>query len=176
MKPILLIALIPLLLVELSFAEVYKWVDDREDIHFTDDFMQVPEKYRKTTERIGVKEEGDETKTEGEPSAKIKEAPYRDRLGRGEEYWRAEVEEWEKKLKALNEKVEILRIKYNELTGKHNDSRSPAARMAIRREREQVKNEMDQYKTQIGEAEEMLGKKIPEEAELYKAKQEWIKK
>jgi ribosomal protein S20 len=163
------------LIIELSFAEVYRWVDDSEDVHFTDDIMQVPERYRKAIERIGMKEEEDETKTESEPLAKIKETPYQDRLGRGEEYWRAKVGEWQKKLEALVEKVEFLRIRYNELTEKHNVSRSSAIRMAIRKEREQVKNEMDQCKIQIGEAKEMLGKKIPEEAELYKAKTEWIK-
>jgi hypothetical protein len=34
---------------------------------------------------------------------------------------------------------------------------------------------MDQHKTQIEEAKNMLDKKIPEEAELYKAKPEWLK-
>jgi hypothetical protein len=34
---------------------------------------------------------------------------------------------------------------------------------------------MDQYKNQLEEAKTMLEKKIPEEAEIYKAKQEWIK-
>jgi len=48
--------------------------------------------------------------------------------------------------------------------------------MVIRRERDQIKIEMDQYKIQIEEAKEMLEKKIPEEAELNKAKPEWIKK
>jgi hypothetical protein len=34
---------------------------------------------------------------------------------------------------------------------------------------------MDQYRNQIEEAKMNLEKKIPEEAELYKAKPEWIK-
>jgi ribosomal protein S20 len=175
MKPLFLILLVLLLLTGPSFAEVYRWVDERENVHFSDDIMQVPEKYRKTIERIGVKEGEEETKTESEPLAKKKEDIYQDRLGRGEEYWRARVEEWEKKMKTLKEKVETLRIRYNELTEKHNNSRSAAVRTSIRKEREQVKTEMDQYKIQIEEAKEMLEKKIPEEAELYKAKAEWIK-
>jgi ribosomal protein S20 len=175
MKPFSLVLLILLLAVELSFAEVYRWVDDRENAHYTDNIMQVPEKYGKTIEKIVVKEEENETETESEPLVKARVAPYQDRLGRGEEYWRAQVEEWGKKLNALNEKVEILKIRYNELTEKHNNSRSSAVRIGLRKEREQVKNEMDQYKTQISEAKEMLEKKIPEEAGLYKAKPEWVK-
>ncbi len=161
---------------ELSFADVYRWVDEKQIVHFTDDITQIPEKYRTNIERIGVIEEKDETKTEGESSAKKKEDSYQDRLGRGEKYWKEIVEEWEKKLRLLQEKVETLIGKYNELTEKHNNSRNSAERMVIRRERDQIKIEMDQYKIQIEEAKEMLEKKIPEEAELNKAKPEWIKK
>lgn len=34
---------------------------------------------------------------------------------------------------------------------------------------------MDQSRIQIEEAKEMLEKKIPEEADLYKAKPDWVK-
>jgi hypothetical protein len=46
----------------------------------------------------------------------------------------------------------------------------------IRKERDQVKSEIDQCNTQIEEARNMLEKKIPEEAELYKAKPDWVKR
>jgi len=174
MKQILLI-LIFMFIGNLSFAEVYKWVDEKGVTHFTDDITQIPEKYRKAIEEIEIKEEKIETKTEGEYSAKKKEDTYRDRVGRGEEYWKGRVEEWKKKLQTLQEKVESLRLKYNELTEKFNASKSSAERAILRNEREQIKNSMDQYKIQIGEAKEMLEKKIPEEADLYKAKPEWIK-
>ena len=175
MKPAFIILLLSIFIGELSFAEVYRWVDEKQIVHFTDDIIQIPEKYRTKIERIGVIEEKNETKTEGEPSAKKKEDSYQDRLGRGEKYWKDRVEEWGKKLKILQEKVETQRVKYNELTEKYNDSKSAAERIGIRKERDQVKNEMDQYKIQIEEAKEMLEKKIPEEAELYKAKPEWVK-
>jgi chromosome segregation ATPase len=174
MKKIFLI-LIFLFIANLAFAQVYKWVDEKGVTHFTDDITQIPEKYRKAIEEIKIKEEKIETKTEGESSAKGKEDTYRDRSGRGEEYWKGRMEEWKKKLQTLQERVESLRLKYNELTEKFNTSKSSAERATLRNEREQVKNSMDQYKIQIGEAKEMLEKKIPEEADLYKAKPEWIK-
>lgn len=175
MKRILVTILFIFFISGISFAEVYKWVDEKGVVYFTDDITQVPEKYRSRAEKIGLTEEKGETKGEGELMPKKKEETYRDRLGRGEDYWKGRVEEWRKKLKELQDKLEILRGKYNGLTEKFNDSKSTAERGNLRRERDQVKSEMDQCKIQIEEARDMLEKKIPEEADLYKAKPEWVK-
>jgi hypothetical protein len=175
MKRILIIIFFILFFSETSFAEVYKWVDEKGVIHFTDDILQIPEKYRPKTEKMMLPEGKEETKIEGDSTPKKKEEAYRDRLGRGEDYWRGRIEEWKKKLKVYQERVETLRTKYNELTVKFNDSKSTAGRANLRGERDQVKNEMDQYKIQIEEAKIMIDKKIPEEADLYKAKPEWLK-
>ena len=174
MKRILFILLF-LFSTEFSFAEVYKWVDEKGVVHFTDDFIQIPEKYRPQIERLGTSEGRGETKIEGESSPKKKEEIYRDRIGKGEEYWKGRVEEWSKKLKDAQERLNNLRVKYNELTEKFNESKSSSERIYLRKERDQIKNEIEKYKTQIEEANYMLGKKIPEEAEIFKAKPEWIK-
>ena len=164
-----------LFFTELSFAEVYKWVDERGGVHFTDDIMQIPEKNRPKSEKFESLEERVETKIEDKFSPKKKEGTYRDEIGRGEEYWKGRVEEWSKKLKNAQERVNDLRVKYNELTEKFNDSKSSAERINLRKERDQIKNEMENNKTKIEEAKYMLGKKIPEEAEIFNAKPEWIK-
>jgi len=175
MKRILVIILFIFFISDISFAEVYKWVDEKGVVSFTDDIMQVPERYRLKAEKIGLPEEKEETKVEGGATPKKKEETYRDRLGRGEDYWKGRVEEWKKKLREYQDKLEILRAKYNKLTERFNDSKSTAERGNLRRERDQVKNEMDQCKIQIEEAKNMIEKKIPEEAELYKAKPEWVR-
>jgi hypothetical protein len=159
----------------ISFAEVYKWVDEKGVIYFTDDIMQVPEKYRPKAEKIGLPEGKEETKVEGGVTPPKKEETYKDRLGRGEEYWKGRVEEWKKKLREYQESLETLRAKYNELTMRYNDSKSTAERGNLRIERDQIKSEMDQFRIKIEEAKNMIDKKIPEEAELYKAKPEWVK-
>jgi chromosome segregation ATPase len=164
-----------LLSTELSFAEVYKWIDEKEVVHFTDDIMQIPEKYRSHIERLGPSEEKVDMKIEGSSSTSKKEETYRDRIGRGEEYWKGQVEEWNKKLRDAQEKVNDLRFKYNEFTERFNESRSQAERINLRKERDQIKNEIEKYKTQIEEAKYILEKKIPEEAEIFKARPEWIK-
>jgi hypothetical protein len=158
-----------------GITQVYKWMDDKGGVHFSDDMTKIPDKYRPKTEKIAVPDEKSETKIDRDSSQKKKEDPYKDQLGRGEEYWKSRVEEWKMKMRTAQEKMEAARIKYNELTEKFNDSRSTAERSQIRRERDQFKQEIDLYKNQIEEAKIMLEKKIPEEAEIYKAKPEWVK-
>jgi hypothetical protein len=158
-----------------ALCEVYRWMDEKGSVHFTDDLSQVPSKYRNSLEKIGISEERGETKTEEEAVPKKRDESYKDRLGRGEEYWKGKVQEWSRRLRTLQGKAENLRGQYNEITEKVNNSRSSVERANLRRQREQVKSEMDQTKTQIEEARSMLEKKIPEEAELFKAKPEWIK-
>jgi len=164
-----------LFMAEISFAEVYRWTDEKGAVHFTDDITQVPEKYRSKTKNIGAPEEMEETKTEGEITPKKREEAYKDQLGRGEDYWKGRAEEWRRTLEEQQDKLEALRTKYNGLTERYNDSRSTAERANLRKERDQVKTEMDQCKIQIEETKTMLEKKLPEEAELYKAKPEWVK-
>jgi len=175
MRRILFTILFIFLMSQTSLAEVYKWVDENGVVHFTDDLIQVPEKYRPKAERIGLPGETGESNVGGESTPKKKEEPYKDRLGRGEQYWKGRVEESRKKLIESQARLDVLRTKYNELTERHNDSKSTAERANLRRERDQVKNEMDQCKIRIDEAKDMIEKKIPEEAEIYKAKPEWIK-
>jgi len=174
MKKILLFILI-LCASDVSFAEVFKWVDENGGVHFTDDIIQIPAKYRPKSEKMEIIETEVNTKKEGESTPKAKGTTPGDRFGKGEEYWRGRVEEWRKKLSALQERVEAIRIKYNDLTERMNDSKNSVERATLRMERGLVKNEMERGKAQMEEAKIMLDKKIPEEAELYKAKPEWIK-
>jgi len=177
MKRILFVILLAFLISisGISFAQVYKWVDEKGVTHFTDDVTQVPGKYRPKAESIETPQEKEDTKVEGELAPKKKEDSYKDQLGRGEDYWKGRVEESKKRLGELQDKLDALRTRYNALTERFNASRSTAERGSLRVEREQVQKEMDECKTQIDEAKGVLGKKIPEEAEFYKAKPEWIK-
>lgn len=174
-KIIILIFLIHLLLPTHGFPQVYKWVDDKGVVHFSDDVTKIPDQYRKKTERVDAWGEKNTVTPEGDISSGKRRDEYKDLSGRGEEYWKSRVEEWRNRLKEAQEKNERARIRYNELTERYNDSKSSVERNQIRRQREQIKQEMDQYRNQMEEARIMLDKKIPEEAELYKAKQEWIK-
>lgn len=174
MKKILII-MVFFFICEISFAEIFKWVDEKGIVHYTDDALQVPEKYRTKAKKMELPEGVEETKVEGKSTPNGKEEIHKDRLGRGEDYWKGRLEEWRKKLKGYQERIETLKTQYNEVTMKINDSKSTAERGTLRGEREQIKIEIDQYKIKIQEANNMIDKKIPEEAELYRAKPEWVK-
>lgn len=180
-----------ILSASIAFSQAFKWVDEKGNIHFTDDYSQIPEKYRPGSERRGIPAEAVEPKlTEKDqskssekveskspetPSSEKKEDIYKDRLGRGEDYWRGTVKQWQTQLATSQDRVDALRIKYNELTEKHNNSKSSLERITLKKEREEISKEMNEHKDQIEKAKVMLERKIPEEAELYKAKPEWIK-
>jgi hypothetical protein len=180
-----------ILSTSIAFSQAFKWVDEKGNVHFTDDYSQIPEKYRTGSERrempAGVVEpkltekdesksaEKGESKSSESPSSQKKEDTYKDRLGRGEDYWRGTVEKWRVQLTTSQDRVDALRIKYNELTEKHNYSKNSLERSTLKKEREDIRDEMNRHKEEIEKAKMMLEKKIPEEAELYKAKPEWIK-
>jgi predicted nucleic acid-binding Zn-ribbon protein len=177
MKTIRILFLILSLLVpQIALAEVYRWVDEKGVVHFTDDTLQIPEKYRPETEKIGIIERETKPKPQGETTpSKVKESSPKDRLGRDERYWKERVESWRKKLTSAEERAESLRMKYNDLTEKLNATKSSVERGTLRVERDQIKEELDQSRQQVQEAKAMLEKKIPEEAQLYGARPEWLK-
>ena len=176
MKKLLFIVLFILLTSQVSFAQVYKWVDEKGVTHFTDDMTQLPEKYRPKAQGVQTPQENEDIKPEEEIVPKKDVSYHKDRLGRGEDYWKGLVEEWTRKLREQQGKLEALRARYNELTERHNDSKSIAVRTNLRSERDLLKNEIDQCRKEIEEARSVLEKKIPEEAELYNANPEWVRR
>lgn len=53
MKKTVLLAALTIGLLTIPFlahSELYKWIDDKGDVHFTDDYSSIPEKYRPVTE------------------------------------------------------------------------------------------------------------------------------
>jgi predicted nucleic acid-binding Zn-ribbon protein len=174
-QSVVLLAGLALLMSRMAFSEVYKWVDKKGVTHFTDDMTQVPENFKPKAQTIDTYQEREDTRIEEDSAHPKKEDSYKDRLGRGEDYWKGRIEEWRNKLKEQQDKLGGLRAKYNALTERYNDSRSTAERATLRKERDQVKTEIDQSNAQIEESRSLIEKKIPEEAELYKANPEWIK-
>jgi len=90
--------------------EVYRWVDEKGILHFTDDVGLVPEKYRdQIQQKVPSKEtipsqpassrpvEPPKAMQPGRGTPKASEAGQKDMLGRGEEWWRATANEWHQK-------------------------------------------------------------------------------
>lgn len=62
-----------------AHAQVYKWIDDKGDVHFTDDYSSIPEKYRSVAETQQPPKEPPpaivEKKTAPAPYPKVSEPP-----------------------------------------------------------------------------------------------------
>jgi len=73
-KTVLIAALtIGLLMIPfLVYAEIYKWVDEKGTIHFTDDHSTIPEKHREQAERSSLKEGTQKEKEYGKPEEEKK--------------------------------------------------------------------------------------------------------
>ena len=50
MRLVLLCVTLLVISIPSSYAEMYKWVDDKGTVHFTDDLSTIPEKYREDAE------------------------------------------------------------------------------------------------------------------------------
>ena len=157
-----------------AFAETYRWVDDQGGVHFSDDPLKIPERYRSSTMKVEGESQDPHRKAD-EIQNKGTEAEFKDMLGRGASYWRGRVAEAKNKMRSLQETGEGLRVKYNELSTRFNGSKDLAERATIRSERDEVRQEIEKNRAEMEEAKNFLEKKIPEEAELYRAKPEWIK-
>ena len=104
MRRLSLVLIIPVLIgiVSLGFAQMYKWVDEKGTVHYTDDPSRIPERYRLEAESREVREEKTPPKPPTQPapppSPVVSEPPgFEVDLIRRHELWLAEV--------VLNERV-----------------------------------------------------------------------
>ena len=99
-RVILLIILFGLLLIfPFAYAEVFKWVDEKGVVHFTEDWEQIPEKYRDQVKRREMPEDSTA------PEEKIK------RKGSQREYEKGEAQRIkEEKIKKAKEAYEAEKL------------------------------------------------------------------
>ena len=63
----LLLFIMMAVLVPSSHGEMYKWVDEKGTVHFTDDLSSIPEKYRQDAETRKPSKEGSVPQTPVKP-------------------------------------------------------------------------------------------------------------
>jgi len=155
---------------------VYKWTDKDGVVNFTDDYNQIPPQYRN---QIQMEELGESQKVEtpvpppasarGSGGAKV------DIYGKGEDYWKAEVQPWKKQLQEAKENIEKINRKMNERVEEEADKTLSRTQWNMDRAyRRELIDERSKYEAQVREANEMLSK-IAKEAEDAKADPEWLK-
>jgi hypothetical protein len=173
--------------------EVYRWVDEQGTVHFTDDLGQVPERYRdKIQKKEPPKEPPITQPIPPQPAPPQPLAPptgmgvekgsgatprQKDILGRGEEWWRAKVNEWNEKLKTAQRNYENT---YSEWKSKENELESSkfkpdSVKRKLKAEIKDLEEKTRDWEKQMDEAKNMLGNVLPKQAQDYQANPEWLK-
>ncbi len=192
MKRIGLLILMGLTFLSFSMAfgqEVYKWVDERGTVHFTDDLGQVPEKYRTRIIKEKPLGEPDSSPTTSPPSM-IPPKPKRennvapdsapsekDILGRGEEWWKAKMNEWNEKLMTARRSYETA---YSEWKAKENELEASkfkpdSLKRKLKADIKVLEAKAKDWEKQMEEAKNMLENVLPKQARDDQANPEWLK-
>jgi hypothetical protein len=176
MQKTVLIAALTIGLLTIPFlvhAEVYKWIDDKGTIHFTDDYSNIPSSYReqfKVEIRRDIQKEG----TPLEPQKIIlrskEDQAKTDLYRQEEEWWRGRTRPWEQQLKEASENYELTNKEFlgesSKLIlrkfGSHQQFKSNIVRL------DSIKEERSKHEAQIIQAEGML-EKLSRVAEESKA-------
>ncbi len=179
MKTILLILAGLFLIPNLDAATLYRWVDDRGGLHFTDNYETIPAPYR---DRAKSQTSEDEPKgaTSSLPQPTLEKSgeitPDLNPLSQNETYWRDRARPWKEKLAETKEKYEDATKKYMEKS-EQLSQRKFGSRTQYKMDigqLDKLNGERKKYEAQMNEAKEMLGK-ISKEAEEAKADAEWVK-
>jgi hypothetical protein len=169
--------------------EVYKWVDEKGTVHFTDDLGEVPEKYQEQIQKKMPPKEtipsqptsppSIESPKSMEPEKEAESAPgsvQKDILGRGEEWWRAKVNEWNEKLKTSQRNYENA---YSEWKSKENELETSkfkpdSLKRKLKAEIKTLEEKTRDWEKQMEEAKNMLENVLPKQAQDYQANPEWL--
>jgi hypothetical protein len=173
--------------------EVYRWVDEQGIIHFTDDLGQVPEKYRDQVQKKKPPKESPLTQpTPPQPAPpqpltpprgieagkELKSTPReKDILGRGEEWWRAKVNEWNEKLNFAQRNYERT---YSEWKSKEQELETSkfkpdSLKRKLKADAKALEEKTKDWEKQVDEAKNMLENVLPKQAQDYQANPEWLK-
>ncbi len=172
-----------ILLVLLMFAApaygttIYKWVDEKGVINFTDDYTRVPPTFR---DRVKTEEYGQQ-EGNGAPAqrtvATAKEDVRTDVYGRDKSWWRGKVRPWEDQLKEASENYEKAQKEYMEQAeglSPYNFGKMSLTQYQMLSSRlEILSKEMETYEGQMAEAKGMLAK-LSEEARETGADPAWL--
>ena len=170
--------------------EIYKWMDEKGTVHFSDDLGQVPEKYRNQIQKEKPPKEPPPSRPVSpssigppkitEPGKEAGPAPglgQKDALGRGEEWWRAKASEWNEKLKTSRRNYEIT---YNEWKAKEQEletsiSKPDSFKRKLKAEIKTLEEKVKDWEKQIEEAKNMIENVLPKQARDYRANPDWLK-
>ncbi|MCX8119092.1 MAG: DUF4124 domain-containing protein [Desulfobacterota bacterium] len=169
----------------IAAQDLYRWVDEKGVVHFTDDLTRVPERFRTSLEKKGPLEKpAPSPKLSPDPQPEKQPLPpapeKRDLFGRDEAWWRAKVREWEDKLQKARENVERLQAEIRQKEKELAEVRLKPDKFKkktkkVESEIKTLQAEAKSWEDQVNEAQEMLEKVLPKEAADSRADPEWLK-
>lgn len=160
-----------------AYAEaIYKWLDEKGVVNYTDDYGKVPSEYRQRVE-VKIIEDIQKPGTFASPQTLLQEGKEikTDIYGRDENWWREKVRPLKKRLNEATENYENQRNKFMGKTTEFSGRFGSRTQYKMNvRELNRINAEMNKYESQVVEAKEML-EKLSKEAEESKANPDWLK-
>jgi len=163
--------------------EIYRWVDEKGTVHFTDDLSRVPEKYQDRIKKEKLPKEPALSASIEEPKElKIQQKPepgpeYKDILGRGAEWWQAKVKEWNEKFLSAQKNYETAyaawKAKEKEL--QESKFKPDSLKRRMKAEMKDIEAKLTEWEKQKDEAKNTLERVLPKQAEEYRADLDWLK-
>jgi len=166
--------------------EIYRWVDDKGTLHVTDDPSLIPEKYWQKIQKEKVPQEpavppagvpqagpAQEQPATGSEST----AARKDVLGRGEDWWQAQVKAWKQKLTDAQKNYDVANaaVKAKEKELQESIFKPDSYKRKLEAERKVLAEKTGEWGKQVEEAKAMLEQGLPKQAEEYLADPNWLK-
>ena len=133
MSKMLITLVIVLIFVGTAAAETYKWIDNKGTINFTEDYSQIPKKYRKKARKIGdvsvdtssTVTSGTEEKPNGQtkkPAAGTTENGSTDKQVKKEFYGGKSGDAWKTEFSKLKDEMKNVQAQISEKRSRLNNS------------------------------------------------------
>ena len=177
MKRILILLILLVVAVPAYAATIYKWVDEKGVINFTDDYTKSPPAFRN---RVKAEEYAQQEGTTAPAQATVAtttELIRTDIYGRDGTWWREKVRPWREELEEASENYESAQKEYMEQAGglgPYNFGKMSLTQYQMLSSKLNIlNNDIAKYRAQIVEANEML-EKLSKEAIETKADPVWL--
>ena len=157
---------------------LYQWVDDRGNVHITDNPAEVPEKYRSGARTMQENSPQQEPPPTSEPQA----APRRPAKNSGVQNDTAENDkaQWQQRIKGWKNQLADAESRYRSLQQQRNELIAPwgspaLAPLAARQQADQIDQQMQGVQQEIEKAKDMIENVIPEEARKAGVPPGWLR-
>ena len=177
MKNLLIMLILFMFTTSAHATTIYKWVDEKGVINFTDDYTKVPPAFRNRVKiEKYVQQEGNAAPAQ-RTVATAKEETRTDIYGRDKSWWRGKVRPWKDQLKEASQNYEKAQEEYMEqaegLSPYKFGKMSLTQYQMLSSRLEILSKEMDMYQGQMAEAKGVLAK-LSKEAKDAGADPAWL--